>query len=119
MKKLLLLSVFVLAISALPVLAQNTEYSSYRLGNLASNLKRQTVDLSDKLYSEYKNRYGTNSRSDTEQLFLAQQMDSAAYTFQQMVRDNRRSGELRDAAAIMYDLARRSSYNSSYQWRDI
>lgn len=118
MKKLILLFAILMTVSTVSVFAQNTEYSSYRLGNLATTLKRNTVDLSDRIYRDYKGRYGSNSRSNTEQLFLAQQMDSAAYMFQQMVRDDRRSDELRDAAAILKDLSRRGGYGSSFAWRD-
>jgi hypothetical protein len=123
MKKIFLLFALVLLIStvsAVSLFAQNTEYSSSRLSTLSSNLKRQTVDLSDKLYRDYQNRFGANSRSDTDQLFLAQQLDASAYLFQQLVRDNRRASELRDASAILNDLSRRvPSYGSnSYMWRD-
>lgn len=120
MKKIFLLSVFVLLISGVSVLAQNAEYSSSRLDNLASGLKRQTVDLADRVYRDYKGRYSANSRADTEQLFLAQQIDAAAYMFQQLTRDNRPAQELRDASALMGDLARRApSYGGNYLWRDV
>jgi len=120
MKKIFLLSALVLLISSLPVLAQNTEYSSSRLDNLASTLKRRTVDLADRVYRDYQGRNNGNSRSETEQLFLAQQMDASAYVFQQLTRDNRPAQELRDAAAIMGDLARRApSYGGNYLWRDV
>lgn len=118
MKKLFLFSVILTVVLAIPAFAQNTEYSSYRLETLASTLKRNTVDLSDRAYRDYKGRYGSNSRSNTEQLFLAQQIDSAAYMFQQMIRDDRRADELRDAVGILKDIARRGGYGSSYQWRD-
>ncbi len=120
MKKLFLLSVFALLISGISVPAQNAEYSSSRLDNLASALKRQTVDLADRVYRDYKGRYSANSRADTEQLFLAQQMDAAAYMFQQLTRDNRPAQELRDASALMGDLTRRApSYGGNYLWRDV
>jgi hypothetical protein len=118
MKKLFLLSALVLLISSVPVFAQNAEYSSSRLTNLANNLKRQTVDLADRVYRDYKNRSSAHYRTDTEQLFLAQQLDAAAYMFQEMVGDDRRASELRDAAGILNDLARRGSGSSSYLWRD-
>jgi hypothetical protein len=119
MKKIFLLSALVLLVSGMTAFAQNTEYSSSRLSNLANNLKRQSVDLSDNVYRDYKNRYNANSRSETEQLFLAQQFDASAYVFQQLVRDNRPAQELRDAAAILGDLSRRTpSYGGNYLWRD-
>jgi hypothetical protein len=120
MKRSLFFFVILSAVSATSIFAQNGEYSSYRLGNLASTLKRQTVDLSDRLYRDYKGRFGSNSRSDTEQLFLAQQMDASAGLFQDMVRDNRRADELRDAAGALKDMSRRvPSYGSNYLWRDV
>jgi hypothetical protein len=119
MKKIFLLSVIITLFSSVAVFAQNTEYSSSRLSTLASNLKRQAVDLSDRVYRDYKNNYNANSRSETEQLFLAQQFDASAYIFQQLVRDNRPAQELRDASGILNDLARRApSYGGNYLWRD-
>ncbi len=120
MKKLFRICSFVFLVSALPVFAQNVEYSSSRLDTLAANLKRQTVDLADRAYRDFKNR-NNNIRTNTDQVFLAQQMDSSAYLFQEMVRDNRQATELRDAAAILGDLSRRApSYGgSNYLWRDV
>jgi hypothetical protein len=119
MKKVLfftLLAVFALSLS---VSAQEDRYSSSRLTNLTSQLKRQTVDLADRTSESI--RRGYSSRSDIEAAFNAAQMDASAGLFQQMVSDNTNASQLRDAASILSDIARRSpSYgsNSSY-WRDI
>ena len=85
MKKLFFLTVLALMVSAAPVFAQNTEYASSRLSSLASTLKRQTVDLADRVYRDYKNR-NNRTRTDTETVFIAQQLDASAFLFQEMVR---------------------------------
>ncbi len=122
MRKQILFTLFALVIFSLSTFAQDNErsYSSSRLTNLSNQLKRQTVDLSERAYDSIRNGYN-NSRSDIDAAFLAQQMDASAGLFQQMVRDNRRASELRDAASILSDISRRSpSYgsNSSY-WNDV
>lgn len=117
MKKLiLLLSIFALAAA---VHAQNT-YNSSRLLNLASNLSRQTGDLANRTSSDLR-RGSFHSRSDIEAAFSASQVDAGARLFEQMVRDSRSDSELRDAASIMTDIARRASGSgsSSYLWRNV
>lgn len=94
--------------------AQNpNRYSSSRLDNLAVELKRQTVDLADRASEDL--RRGNNNRTTIESAFLAQQLDASAGLFQLMVRDNRSASELRDAGAILADLARRTP--NSNVWR--
>jgi len=94
-------------------------YRSSRLDNLANRLKRQTVDLADRA-SEDLRRNTSNTRSDVEAAFIAQQLDASAGLFQQMVNDSRRAGELRDAAAILSDLLRRApgSGSNNFMWRE-
>lgn len=119
MKKTILSILF--CVVALAVSAQAQGYrGSGRLRDAADRLATQASDLSNRLYNDFRSR-NFNSRSDLDALFLAQQLDSSARLFQQMVQDNRRDSELRDAAAILSDLSRRApGYGSnSYQWRDV
>jgi hypothetical protein len=119
MKKIILFTfLFTIALCS-QIAAQDGDFRSQRLDNFADQLKRHTVDLSERTYDNLK-RGRSNSRSDVEEAFLAHQLDSSAGLFQDMVRDNRSASELRDAASILSDLARRApSYGSnSNLWRD-
>jgi hypothetical protein len=119
MKKVILFTLLAILALSLSVSAQEERYASSRLNNLSNQLKRQTVDLADRTSESI--RRGYSSRSDIEAAFNATQMDASAGLFQQMVSDNSSASQLRDAASILSDIARRSpSYgsNSSY-WRDI
>jgi len=119
MKKTFILCALILSAFAFSVSAQDEErFSSRRLNDLVYNLKRQTVDLVDRT-SEDLRRNQSNTRSDIETAFLAQQLDASVGLFDQMVRDNRRATELRDAAGLLSDLARRApGYGSnSNLWR--
>lgn len=122
MKKTILFTFLSLLIFSISALAQDTNnrYSSTRLDNLISQLKRQTVDLADQTSEGVRNN-SSNSRTDLDAAFLAQQMDASAGFFQQMYQDGRRANELRDAGSILSDLARRApSYGSnSNLWRDL
>lgn len=120
MKKTFILCALILSAFAFSASAQDEErFSSRRLNDLVYNLKRQTVDLVDRT-SEDLRRNQSNTRSDIETAFLAQQLDASVGLFDQMVRDNRRAAELRDAAGLLSDLARRTpGYGSnSNLWRD-
>ena len=112
MKKPFLLILFCLIALTISAQAQNTN-------RLADRLVTQTSSLSDKIYSDFSSS-ASSSRNDVELVFLAQQLDSGARLFQQMVRDNRRDAELREAASILSDLSRRApGYGSNgYLWRD-
>lgn len=105
---------------ALTISVQAQGYRSSRLRDAADSLASQASDLSNRTYNDFRNK-SFNNRSDLDTLFLAQQLDSSARLFQQMVQDNRRDSELRDAAQILSDLSRRApTYGSnSYQWRQI
>ena len=121
MKKSILLAFCSILIFAFSVFAQDEQnrYSSSRLDNLVTQLKRQTVDLVDRT-SEDLRRNNSNTRADIEAAFLAQQLDASTGFFQEFMRDGRRASELRDAGAILNDLARRApgyGTNSSL-WRD-
>jgi len=97
-------------------------YSSPRLENLVTRLKGQTVDLVDRT-SENLTQRAAILRADIETAFLAQQLDASVGFFQQMLRDGLRSNNLRDAVAIISDLARRApNYGSNANgnlWRDM
>jgi len=95
-------------------------YGSPRLDNLVNELKRQTVDLVDRTSEDLRQR-NSNSRADIEAAFLAQQLDASVGFFQQFIRDGRRAGELRDAAGILNDLARRAPNfgSNNAPWRDV
>lgn len=96
---------------------QTPDYRSSTLDGLSVQLKRQTVDLADRASNDLRRGYA-NSRADLEAAFLAQQLDASAGLFQQMTRDNRSAQELRDAASILSDLARRAPNNSNGNlWR--
>lgn len=120
MKKFILFTLLAILALSLSVSAQEDRYSSSRLNNLSNQLKRQTVDLADRTSDAIRRGYN-NSRSDIEAAFLATQMDASAGLFQQIVSDNSNASQLRDAASILSDVARRGSTygtNGSY-WRDI
>lgn len=116
MKKQILFTLLFLLTMSFAVSAQEERYTSTRLENQINQLKRQTVDLADQT-SENISRAGSNTRADLDAAFLAQQLDASAGLFQQMYRDGRRASELRDAGAILSDLARRAP--NSYLWRDV
>lgn len=119
MKKSILFVLLSILAFSFAVQAQEERYSSTRLNNLSTELKRQTVDLADRT-SEDLRRNNSAARADIEAAFLAQQLDASAGLFQQMVSDGNRAAALRDAAAILSDLSRRApGYgSSSYLWRD-
>jgi hypothetical protein len=103
-----------LSLSA-PALAQ-----SYRLNSLSEQLATQASDLAERSYTDYSNSTFSN-RTDVEALYLAQQFSASANVFRRMVRDSRRTSELRDAAQIMSELVRRAGGNFSRrsQWNDV
>jgi hypothetical protein len=113
MKKTFLSILFCLLALTISIQAQNNS-------RLADRLVNQTGSLSDRIYSDFRNR-SSSSRSDVEAVFLAQQLDSSARLYQQMVRDNHSDSELRDAASFLSDLVRRApGYGSNgYLWRDV
>jgi hypothetical protein len=119
MKKIILFTMFFTIALCSSIAAQDGDFRSQRLDNFADQLKRLTVDLSERTYDGFK-RGSANSRSDVDELFLANQLDSSAGLFQDMVRDNRSASELREAASILSELARRApGYGSnSNLWRD-
>lgn len=98
-----------------PALAQ-----SYRLNSLSEQLATQASDLAERSYTDYSNSTFSN-RTDVEALYLAQQFSASANVFRRMVRDSRRTSELRDAAQIMSEQVRRAGGNFSRrsQWNDV
>jgi hypothetical protein len=121
MKKSILFVLSVILFAGFTAQAQDLErYSSGRLDDLSNELKRQTVDLVDRTDEDLR-RGRANTRRDIEAAFLARQLDSSAGLFDEMVRDRRRAGELRDAASILTDLARRAPGfgANNLLWRDV
>lgn len=118
MRKILFLTL-IFTFYILGVQAQTSNYSSSRLDNLANQLKRQTVDLADSTARDLKRGF-SNNRNEIEAAFLAQQLDASVGLFQQLVRDNRSASELRDAASILSDLARRAPFGGTNRnlWRN-
>lgn len=120
MKKSILFVLFMILTAGFAAQAQDIErYSSGRLDNLSSQLKRQTVDLVDRTDEDL--RRGNATRREIEAAFLARQLDSSAGLFDEMVRDRRRAGDLRDAAAILTELTRRAPNfgAGNFLWRDV
>jgi hypothetical protein len=119
MKKTFLFTLLSILAFSFSAFAQQAEYASSRLTNYVNQLKRQTVDLADRTSANLRRGQSAN-RADIEEAFLASQLDASAGLFDQMVRDNRRAAELRDAAAVLNDLARRApNYGSNnFLWRD-
>ncbi|HEX8843268.1 MAG TPA: hypothetical protein VF791_01290 [Pyrinomonadaceae bacterium] len=109
-----------LGLSLLLLSTHAASAQSYRLSSLAEQLATQSSDLAERSYSDYSNNSFSN-RSDIEALYLAQQFSASASVFQRMVRDGRRESELRDAAGILSDLARRAtgSYSQQSRWNDV
>ncbi len=121
MKKTLLFTLLSILLFSLSASAQieTDRYTSSRLDSLADQLKRDTVDLADRTSEELR-RGNSRNRNDVQAAFLAHQLDASVGLFQQMLRDrNNRASDLRDAAAILTDLARRApSYGSNNNlWR--
>lgn len=122
MRKLYFYTFCLILALSITVTAQDgdaSRYSSSRLDNLVSQLKRQSVDLVDRT-SEDLRRNNSSTRADMEAAFLAQQFDASVGFFQEIMRDNRRASELRDGAAILSDLVRRApNYGANNNlWRD-
>lgn len=117
MKRILFL--FIIAVFASAAFGQD-DFSSSRLDNLSSRLKRDTVDLSERSTEDLR-RSTSLSRAAIEEAFLAAQIDASAGIFQDLVRDKRRASELRDAVALLSDLARRAPTfgNNTSLWRNV
>lgn len=120
MKKFIFLTLFSIFAFSISAFAQESNrYGSTRLNNYADDLKRATVDLADRTSERLRNGYSV-SRSDIEEAFTAAQLDASAGLFQDLIRGNNNSGNLRDAASMLNDLIRRApSYGSnSNLWRN-
>ncbi|MBK8809609.1 MAG: hypothetical protein IPN69_02625 [Acidobacteria bacterium] len=117
MKKLLFL--VLIALFSIGAFGQE-DFSSSRLDTLSTRLKRDTVDLSERATDDLRRSPGA-ARALIEEAFLASQMDASVGLFQDMIRDRRRASELRDAAAILNDVARRapSVSNNATLWRSV
>jgi hypothetical protein len=117
MNKLILLTVFTFLVT---VTTANAQFGNRDLRDKAERLVSSASDLASRMSDDLR-RGSSKSRTDIEAAFLASQIESSARLFEQMVRDNRRDSELRDAASILSDLMRRApSYGSqSYYWSDL
>lgn len=118
MKKTILLTVFTLLLTAISAQAQWGNNSNLR--DKAQRFTSSASELASKLNDELR-RGSSKSRSDIDAIFLASQIESSARLFEQMIQDNRRDSELRDASSIISDLVRRApSFGSqSYYWSDV
>lgn len=117
MKKSIFLIIVTLLFAAV---AANAQFGRNDLRDKASRLVSSSQDLASRLSDDLRRGY-SSSRSDIEAAFLASQIESSARLFEQMVQDNRKDSELRDAASIISDLVRRApGYGSqSYYWSDV
>jgi hypothetical protein len=109
-----------LCLAALASFAPAAQGQSYRLNSLSEQLATQANDMAERSYSDYSNN-SYSSRADVEALYLAQQFSASANLFRRMVRDSRRQSELRDAAALLSDLARRAGggYSGRARWNEL
>ncbi|HQU82631.1 MAG TPA: hypothetical protein PKY59_05890 [Pyrinomonadaceae bacterium] len=119
MKKFIFLTLFSIFALSISAFAQENRYGSTRLNNYADDLKRATVDLADRTSERLRNGYSV-SRSDIEEAFTAAQLDASAGLFQDLVRGNNNSNNLRDAASLLSELIRKApSYGSNNNlWRN-
>lgn len=86
---------------------------------LAAQLTRQTDDLQRRAYSDYNTRT-TNSRTDTQTMLAAGQLNASATIFRTMINDRRRRSEMREVASLMNDLATTGNgYSSRYGWNAV
>ena len=117
MKKSILLSAITLLFVAMTA---NAQFGRSDLRDKAARLVSSSSDLASRLSDDLRRGY-SNSKSDIEAAFLASQIESSARLFEQMVRDNRKDSELRDASSLISDLVRRApGYGSqSYYWNDV
>jgi hypothetical protein len=78
-----------------------------RIDDSADRLAQQATQLADNSYSDFRNR-GRNTRAEIDALFQDQQLGTSADFYRRLARDRRSRAELRDAIAIVSDIARRS-----------
>jgi hypothetical protein len=118
MKKTILLAIFSLLAAVMTAQAQWNNNNDLR--DKAGRMTSSASSLASRLSNELR-RGSSKSRSELDEAFLASQIESVARLFEQMVSDNRRDSELRDASSILSDLVRRApSYGSnSYYWNDL
>src|ERR1044072_1966445 len=97
-----LLLVVVSLLFACPTLAQFRQVDT--LSDAAAPLSRDAKDFASASYNSYSNS-NRSGRNDTEAMMLAQQFSAAARTFYRMTVDRRRNQDLRDAYAVVRNLA--------------
>lgn len=116
MKKTLLIGLVTILFTTITV---NAQYGRNDLRDRAQRFSSSASELASRLGNDI--RRGSVSRSDLDAAFLASQIESSARLFEQLVQDNKRESELRDAVSIISDLVRRApGYGSqSYYWNDL
>lgn len=111
---------FALVFCAASAFGQSVPFGqSPRLDDLSSRLAQQADDLADKSYRDYGSNQ-RNGRAEADALYLSEQFRASANLLRRMIQDRRRTSELRDAAAIITDLARRANNYGPYrtEWSD-
>ncbi|MBC7796487.1 MAG: hypothetical protein H7Z37_06425 [Pyrinomonadaceae bacterium] len=106
---------FVYTFFAVLLFGASANAQTRRVQDLADKLAQQSDNLAQRAFSDFRGRYD-NSRNDVDNLMLAQQTSAAANTFQRLVQDRRKDSELRDVAAYLQNLVRRSSGSN---WREV
>ena len=83
-----------------------------RLMNQAERLTRDADAFADATYNAFANST-RNNRTEIEAVMLSQQFAASARIFYRMVVDRRRNQDLRDAFAVLQDLARSVERNNT------
>jgi hypothetical protein len=113
----------IIAATAFLLFAQSTFAQfgqSNKLVDLASNLSRDADNFADSNYRSYSNSFRSN-RSEVETVMLSYQFAGASRIFYRMTVDRRRNSDLRDAFALLQNLARAVERNNSQResWYNI
>jgi hypothetical protein len=109
LKKLLIAAAVVLFVAQIAV-AQFGQGN--RLMNQAERLTRDADAFADSTYNAFPNS-ARNNRTEIEAVMLSQQFAASARIFYRMVVDRRRNQDLRDAFAVLQDLARSVERNNT------
>lgn len=109
LKKLLIAAAVVLFVAQIAV-AQFGQGN--RLMNQAERLTRDADAFADATYNAFTNSV-RNNRTEIEAVMLSQQFAASARIFYRMVVDRRRNQDLRDAFAVLQDLARSVERNNT------
>ena len=110
-KILITIAVLVCAKTTFAQFGNNNNNYQSRLIELAGTLSRQASDFADSNYRSYSNSFRSN-RTDIEAVMLTEQFSGASRVFYKMVGDRRRNSDLRDAFAMVQELARSVERNN-------